>query len=144
MTTRQFIGFVLGGFGVWLMWQAGVGMQEYIANADGAKSIQEALLVPQYALRVLAALAAFVGGLAALTEMKGGSWLAGISAFIFGMTVFGMIARRDDLVAWRQEAIILVILTGLFLTLTVARSKEVEQEAQEREKQDDEDGLVEA
>ncbi len=126
MTTRQMIGFILGGFGVWLMWQAGVGMQQFIAEADGAKSIQEALLVPKYALRVLAALAAFVGGLAALTERGGGAWLAGISSFIFGLTVFGLIAQRDHLAAWRSEAVILIVLTGLFLALVVSRSKPID------------------
>ncbi|MGH1420288.1 MAG: hypothetical protein ACRBEQ_00595 [Hyphomonas sp.] len=125
MTIRQLIGFVLGGFGVWLMWQAGMGMQEYIQNANGAKSIQEALLVPKYALRVLASLAAFVGGLAALTEKMGGAWLAGISSFIFGMTIFGLIANRADVAAWRSEATILVILTGLFLALVVTRNQEL-------------------
>jgi hypothetical protein len=124
MTNRQMIGFLLGGFGVWLMWQAGVGMQTYIAEANGPKSFQEALLVPKYALRVLASLAAFVGGLAALTERTGGAWLAGISSFIFGMTVFGLIAQREHLHAWRSEAIILIVLTGLFLALVVSRKSE--------------------
>lgn len=124
MTTRQLIGFILGGFGVWLMWQAGMGMQEYIQNSNGAKSIQEALLVPKYALRVLASLAAFVGGLAALTELAGGAWLAGISSFIFGLTIFGLLANRSDIAEWRSEAIILVVLTGLFLALVVTRNQE--------------------
>lgn len=124
MTTRQLIGFILGGFGVWLMWQAGMGMQEYVNNSDGAKSIQEALLVPKYALRILASLAAFVGGLAALTELAGGAWLAGISSFIFGLTIFGLLANRSDIAEWRSEAIILVVLTGLFLALVVTRNQE--------------------
>jgi hypothetical protein len=138
MTNRQMIGFILGGFGVWLMWQAGVGMQTFIANADGAKSIQEALLVPRYALRVLASLAAFVGGLAALTEKTGGAWLAGISSFIFGMTVFGLIAQREHLAAWRSEAVILIILTGLFLALVASRKTDHEAEPS------DEDEAVDA
>jgi hypothetical protein len=125
MTIRQVVGFILGGFGVWMMWQAGVGMQQYIETADGAKSIQEALLVPKYALRVLAALSAFIGGLAALTEKAGGAWLAGISSFIFGMTVFGLIAQRDQIASWRAEAVLLVILTGLFLALVVSRKQAV-------------------
>lgn len=144
MTTRQFIGFVLGGFGVWLMFQAGHGMQLYIEQSNGAKSFQEALLVPQYALRILASLAAFVGGLAALTELAGGAWLAGVSSFIFGMTVFGMIARRDELFVWRQEAIILVVLTGLFLALTVSRTRPDDDIEDTVEKQDQDDDFVEA
>lgn len=140
MTVRQLIGFVLGGFGVWLMWQAGMGMQEYVQNANGAKSIQEALLVPKYALRVLASLAAFVGGLAALTEKMGGAWLAGISSFIFGMTIFGLLARREDIYIWRSEAIILVILTGLFLALVVTRNQELA--AKEDKYGDDDDEIT--
>lgn len=120
MTTRQFIGFLLGGVGVWLMWQAGLGMQLYIQQADGVKSVQQALLEPKYALRVLASLAAFVAGLAALTERRGGAWLAGISSFIFGLTVFGLIAQREEVAEWGSEAIFLVSLTGLFLALVVS------------------------
>lgn len=120
MTTRQFIGFLLGGVGVWLMWQAGLGMQLYIQQADGVKSVQQALLEPKYALRVLASLAAFVAGLAALTERRGGAWLAGISSFIFGLTVFGLIAQREAVAAWGSEAIFLASLTGLFLALVVS------------------------
>lgn len=120
MTTRQFIGFLLGGVGVWLMWQAGLGMQLYIQQADGVKSIEQALLEPKYALRVLASLAAFVAGLAALTERRGGAWLAGISSFIFGLTVFGLIAQRKELATWGSEAIFLASLTGLFLALVVS------------------------
>lgn len=120
MTTRQFIGFLLGGVGVWLMWQAGLGMQLYIQQADGVKSVQQALLEPKYALRVLASLAAFVAGLAALTERRGGAWLAGISSFIFGLTVFGLIAQREAVAEWGSEAIFLASLTGLFLALVVS------------------------
>ncbi len=122
MTIREFIGFLLGGFGVWMMWHAGAGMQQYIAAADGVKSIEQALLEPTYALRVLAALAAFTGGLAALTETRGGRWLTGLSSFLFGLSVFGLIAERDLVVGWPREAIALSILTALFLALVVSRS----------------------
>lgn len=123
MTSRQLIGFLLGGVGVWLMWRAGLGMQSYIENADGVKSVQQALFEPKYALRVLASLAAFVAGLAALTEKRGGAWLAGISAFIFGLTVFGLIAQREEVAEWGSEAIFLASLTGLFLALVVSQRK---------------------
>ncbi|MEZ5946369.1 MAG: hypothetical protein R3C13_04225 [Hyphomonas sp.] len=123
MDLRQFLGFVLGGFGVWMMWHAGVGMEQYIVSADGVKSVHDALFEPKYALRLLAALAAFVGGLAALTEKNGGSWLTGLSAFIFGLSVFGLIASRSIVADWASEAISLSVLTGLFLAVVVARGR---------------------
>ena len=123
MTFRQVCGFALGLVGVWLMWHTGMGVAEYLRHADGAASWQEALLEPKYSLRVLTALAAFVGGLSALVEKNGGHWLAGLSSFIFGILTFGLIANRADVSEWRNEAIILVMITGLFLTLVVARKE---------------------
>ncbi len=121
MTLRQACGFVLGMVGVWLMWQTGLGIAAYLSAADGAKSLTDVLFEPKYALRSLTAMAAFVGGLSALVEKNGGHWLAGISSFIFGILTFGLIANRADVSEWRNEAVILVIITGLFLTLVVSR-----------------------
>lgn len=122
MTIRQAIGFILGMSGVWLMWTCGVGMAEYVAEADGAKSVYQLLFDPEYALRFLTALAAFTGGLAALVEKSGGAWLTGITAFIFGILIFGMIGNSGNVAEWREEAVILICLTGLFLALVVARN----------------------
>lgn len=120
MTIRQALGFILGLAGVWLMWTCGVGMADYISHADGAKSVHQLLFDPDYALRLLMALAAFVGGLAALVEKQGGSWLTGVSAFIFGMLTFGMLGNQQAIAPWRTEAVFLICLTGLFLALVVA------------------------
>ncbi|MEZ5997164.1 MAG: hypothetical protein R3B98_00525 [Hyphomonas sp.] len=132
MNVRQLLGFALGGFGVWMMWHAGAGMEQYIVAADGVKSVHDALFEPKYALRLLAALAAFVGGLAALTEENGGSWLTGLSSFIFGLSVFGLIASRDIVADWASEAISLSVLTGLFLAVVVARGRASEAALQAR------------
>lgn len=120
MTLRQGLGFILGLVGVWLMWTYGVGMATYISHADGVKSFHQLLFDPDYALRLLMALAAFVGGLAALVEKQGGSRLTGVSAFIFGMLTFGMIGNQEAIAPWRTEAVFLICLTGLFLALVVA------------------------
>jgi|GEM_PF-1885074 len=134
MTIRQALGFILGLAGVWLMWTCGTGMAGYISNADGAKSVSQLLFDPDYALRLLMALAAFVGGLAALVEKQGGSWLTGVSAFIFGMLTFGMLGNQEAIAPWRTEAVFLICLTGLFLALVVAtnaaktQSAEIEEE----------------
>ena len=126
MDLRQFIGFLLGGFGIWMMWHAGVGMEQYISSADGVKSVHDALFEPKYAMRILSALAAFTGGLAALTERNGGRWLTGICAFIFGLSVFTLIASKEIVADWASEAISLSVLTGLFLALVVARGRAAE------------------
>ncbi len=133
MTLRQMCGFLLGGVGTWLMWQAGTGLAQYVSASQGAVSLTQALFQPEYALRILTAMAAFIGGLAALVEMKGGAWLAGISSFIFGILTFALIANRADVSLWKDEAVYLVILTGLFLTLVVSRRGEQEQDTEESE-----------
>jgi hypothetical protein len=133
MTLRQLCGFILGGVGTWLMWQAGTGLAQYVNASHGSVSFSQALFEPATALRILTAMAAFIGGLAALVEVKGGAWLAGISSFIFGILTFAMIANRADVSLWRDEAIFLIILTGLFLTLVVSRREEGETNAYEFE-----------
>lgn len=142
MTNRQAIGFVLGLAGVWLMWHAGVGMHLYLQSTDGARSFQEALFQKDNALRLLTALAAFVGGLAALVEKQGGAWLTGICSFIFGMLTFGLIANRGDIASWRTEAVFLVIVTGLFLAYVVARKESTERELIEIENREREEMLA--
>lgn len=144
MTLRQAVGFILGLAGVWLMWVCGVGMAEYMAEADGAKSFRELLFDSEYALRMLTAQAAFLGGLAALVEKKGGAWLTGISAFIFGILAFAFIGDQGNVAAWREEAIFMVCLTGLFLALVVAQNATTERRAiaaerAAREKDEDDD-----
>ena len=133
MTLRQLCGFILGGVGTWLMWQAGTGLSQYISASNGTVSLSQALFEPEHAMRILTAMAAFIGGLAALVEVRGGAWLAGISSFIFGILTFAMIANRADVSLWRDEAVYLIILTGLFLTLVVSRRGEPEMEAEEFE-----------
>ena len=39
MTLRQLCGFILGGVGVWMMWQAGMGMAQYIEASNGMVSL---------------------------------------------------------------------------------------------------------
>ncbi len=142
MTVRQLLGFLLGGVGVWLMFHAGLGMKAFLDAEGGARSLQEALLEPKYALRLLASLGAFVAGLAALTERRGGAWLAAISAFIFGLSVFGLIANRSEVAHWRQEAITLAALTGLFLALVVSTRRTASQGASVEEADDPTDAKV--
>jgi hypothetical protein len=113
-----------------MMWQAGTGMAQYIEASNGMVSWQDALFEPATALRMLTALGAFVGGLAALVEKQGGAWLAGLSSFILGILTFAMIANRADVSLWRDEAIFLIILTGLFLTLVVSQRQEPEEETE--------------
>lgn len=143
MTNRQGLAFILGLASVWLMWHAGVGMYMYIQNADGAKSFQEALFEQDNALRLLTAMAAFVGGLAALVEKQGGAWLTGITSFIFGILSFGLITNRGEIATWRTEAVFLVIVTGLFLAYVVARKESYVREMIEKDRQKHEE-LLEA
>jgi hypothetical protein len=84
---------------------------------------------PAVTLRISSALAAFLAGLAALTERKGGAWLAGLSTFMFACVALGVLQGRHDISVWRDDYLSLSILTILFLALVVLRrnSDEIDQ-----------------
>ena len=128
MKFRQLCGFLLGLIGTFFMWQAGAGIAQLLHAGVITNPFVE-FLEPEYALRCLAAIAAFLAGLAALTEKRGGAWLAGISSFLFGILTINLVAKYS-IIAWRDEAVFLVVLTGLFLCLVVAR-REVDQNPRE-------------
>ncbi|MGB3625298.1 MAG: hypothetical protein WA989_05715 [Henriciella sp.] len=130
MRFRQFCGFCLGLLGTWFMWQVGVGLA-YFIHSTVHLTISGAIMEPDVMLRITSAMAAFLAGLAALTERRGGAWLAGISTFMFACVAFGLIQGRHDISVWRDDYIYLSILTILFLALMVLRRETVEDEAPE-------------
>ncbi len=123
MRFRQFCGFCLGLLGTWFMWQVGVGLAHFIHATFGV-SFPGVLFDPQVMMRLMSAVAAFLAGLAALTERKGGAWLAGLSTFMFATVTIGLIQGRHDVSLWRDNYIYLSILTTLFLALVVLRREE--------------------
>lgn len=125
MRFRQFCGFGLGLLGTWFMWQVGVGLAHFI-HANVNITLSALIIEPEVTLRVTSATAAFTAGLAALTERKGGAWLAGISTFMFSCVSFGVIQGRHNIAVWRDDYIYLSILTALFLALVVLRRDEDE------------------
>jgi len=82
-----------------------------------------------FSLRFLAAMAAFIAGVAALTELKGGAWFAGIATFIMGTLTIGMISMGVDKTIWQDQVIYLFILTALFLGILVARGQNYDGES---------------
>ncbi|MEM5516094.1 hypothetical protein WNY37_03980 [Henriciella sp. AS95] len=120
MRFRQFCGFCLGLLGTWFMWQVGVGLAHFIHSTYNV-TIPGAIMEPSVTMRIMSALAAFLAGLAALTERKGGAWLAGLSTFMFACVAFGVIQGRHDISVWRDDYLYLSILTILFLALVVLR-----------------------
>jgi uncharacterized membrane protein len=128
MNIRQCCGFGLGLLGTWFMWQVGVGLAHFIHSTYNV-TIPAALMDPAVTLRISSALAAFLAGLAALTERKGGAWLAGLSTFMFACVALGVLQGRHDISVWRDDYLSLSILTILFLTLVVLRrnSDEIDQ-----------------
>ncbi|MEE2878195.1 MAG: hypothetical protein VX593_04245 [Pseudomonadota bacterium] len=120
MTIRQICGFCLGLLGTWFMWQVGVGLAHFI-HATLNISLPAMLVEPEVTMRLMSAVAAFLAGLAALTERKGGAGLAGFSTFLFACVTIGLIQGRHDVSLWRDDYIYLSILTVLFLALVVLR-----------------------
>lgn len=118
--TYKSAGFCLGMVGTVLTWQCGIAVADFFATG-GAAHLSALLFDSDYSLRTIAAMSAFLGGLAALTERRGGSWLAGLSSALFLVQTIALMAGKGSIHTWQHEAITLTILTALFLTLTVAQ-----------------------
>lgn len=119
MDQGKVCGIAVGLLGGWLLfgaWQTIlIGVQQglpWMVIFDAA-----------FSMRFLAAMAAFVAGVAALTELKGGAWFAGIATFVMGVLTIGMIVTGTEKTIWRDEIVYLFILTALFLGILVARGQ---------------------
>ncbi|MCF6328302.1 MAG: hypothetical protein L3J02_00660 [Henriciella sp.] len=120
MRIKKLAGFALGIFGTFLMWQSGVSLAQYF-HANGTERLSSLLFDPEYSLRMISAMAAFIAGLAALTERQGGAWLAGFAAALLAIQTLAMLGGHGHVYAWHNEAVYLIILTGLFLTMVVSQ-----------------------
>lgn len=121
MTHDKLIGFSLGLIGAIFCWQSGISVALFF-QAGGAAHLLMLLIDPDLALRTLTAMAAFLAGLAALTERRGGSWLAGLAMCIYFVQTMAMMSGQGEIESWYVEGVTLSILTALFLTLTVSRN----------------------
>lgn len=128
MDIRKIAGFALGLFGTFLAWQNGILIAQYF-HANGTDDFARALFDPEHSLRFISALAAFLAGLAALTERRGGAWLAGFAAALLLLQTLALMAGHGSVHNWHNEAIYLVILTCLFLTMVVAKGKRLKEDA---------------
>lgn len=120
MEIKKLAGFALGILGTFLMWQSGVSLAQYF-HANGTERLSGLLFNPEYSLRMISAMAAFLAGLAALTERQGGAWLAGFAAALLGIQTLAVLGGHGHVFAWHHEAVYLIILTGLFLTIVVSQ-----------------------
>jgi len=119
MTKDKWCGIGIGVLGGWLLfgaWQTVV-----IGIREGASWSQ--IFDAAFSLHFLASVAAFVAGIAALTELKGGAWFAGIATFIMGVLTIGMIFTGVEKTIWQDQIIYLFALTALFLGILVARGQ---------------------
>ena len=127
MEIKKLAGFALGILGTFLMWQSGVSLAQYF-HANGTERLLSLMFDPEYSLRLISAMAAFIAGLAALTERQGGAWLAGFAAALLGIQTLALHGGHGNVHAWQHEAVYLVILTGLFLTIVVSQGLNEEAE----------------
>lgn len=128
MTFNKILGFMLGMSGTFLMWNAGATLAFY-AQLHGWGHLSELLFNPFYSLKVVAATAAFTAGLAALTERNGGSWLSGIASALLTVEAIAYLGGHGFVYTWKSEAIILMMMTGLFLAYVASGRKEVPETA---------------
>ncbi len=119
MDQGKICGVIIGLMGGWLLWGAWSAVSQQLQLGSNFADIFD----PAFSIRVMAAIAAFVAGIAALIELKGGAWLAGIAAFLMGVLTISMIALGADKSLWQDEIIILFIMTALFLGIMVARGQ---------------------
>ncbi len=118
MSLRQMIGLAIGVLGGWLLWNGGFAVGQYITR--GA-DLQTALLEPATILRLLAALAAVLSGVAALLQTRGGAVLAGVATALFAALTFAMIGMGADSVLWKDELFTLLAMSALFLAMAITR-----------------------
>ena len=112
--------FGLGLLGTIAVWQAGGIIAR---NMLSDVTFYDLLFDPSFSLRVLAGMSAFFAGLAALTEIRGASWLSGISAFLLGLIISVLLLNKAvDLDSYRTELIMLILMICLSLAMVVARS----------------------
>ena len=129
MTAKKCAGFLLGLASAFFVWQLSIASVHFFQDG-GALRLHALLFDPDYSLRTIAVMSAFIGGLAALTEKQGGSWLAGFSSSLFLIQVIAMMAGKGTVEAWETQATVLTVMTALFLTLTSTgrKSHDVEDE----------------
>ncbi len=123
MNVYRLIGFGLGLLSAAVTWQFGVIVYRFFTGG-GVDYALTLLFDPDYSLRTLAFLAAFTAGLSALTEVKGGSWLAGLSMSLLFVQAMAMLGGRGAIDLWLADAVILASFTCLFLAMTAARGAE--------------------
>ena len=128
MDQGKICGVIIGLLGGWLLWGAWSAIALQLGNGSPMNEIFDVA----FSIRVMSSVAAFVAGIAALIELRGGAWLAGIAAFLMGVLTIAMIAMGADKSLWQDEIIILFIMTALFLGIMVARGQsELEKERAE-------------
>ena len=132
MDIRKMTGFALGLFGALLMWQSGIALAHYF-HANGTDDLVRLLFDPEHSLRMLSAMAAFLAGLAALTERQGGAWLAGFSASLLLVQTLAMLGGYGSVHNWQTEAIFLILITCLFLALVVFNGSHAKKSAKEEQ-----------
>ena len=126
---RKMAGFALGLFGTFLAWQTGIAIAQYF-HAGGAEHLTSLLFDPENSLRLISAMAAFLAGLAALTERKGGAWLAGFATALLTIQTMALMAGHGSVHNWQSEAVFLIIMTCLFLTVVSTSRKSAEAQAE--------------
>ncbi len=119
MDQGKVCGVFIGLLGGWLLWGAWSAISLQLQQGSGLDDIFDVA----FSIRVMSSVAAFVAGIAALIELRGGAWLAGISAFLMGVLTIAMIAMGTDKALWQDEIVILFIMTALFLGIMVARGQ---------------------
>ena len=125
MDQGKLCGIAIGLLGGWLLY----GAWEVILMGIRADMPWTVIFDAAFGLRFLAAMAAFIAGVAALTELRGGAWFAGIASFIMGTLTIGMIFMGIDKTIWQDQVIYLFILTALSLGILVARGQNYDGES---------------
>jgi hypothetical protein len=147
MNTRNALACLLGGLGGWLMWQSFWIITGAVEASDGSQTLAQIVFNPEYTVRIIVAITAWICGLAAIVGENGRRLLIMLASFIFGVLVFGVIAYRVEMANWREEMIMMILLTGLALTMVIAsqpRAPRTETSEQAEADEDEEDSMARA
>ncbi|MEL6244101.1 MAG: hypothetical protein AAFQ21_13525 [Pseudomonadota bacterium] len=118
---RRVLSFALGLLGAYLLWAAIAESAQLLSTSNGANVLELLLGHHGLALRYLIGVSALIAGVAGLFYSESIAWISAVSAFIFGVLVFALLASRAEVAEWRTSAVSTMIVSGLLLCLIRAR-----------------------
>ncbi len=115
MLIRRIAGLVGVAVAAWMMWETVNPILRQISF--GSDLVTELLNPPVSLIRLVSTTLMILGGLLAVAALRGGAWLFGAGAILFGLATLIM-ATSADYTLWRDEAVLspfLLVIAGVMI-----------------------------